>query len=43
MKREVNKLMGVGMTMLMVMVHKEEIPMWSKNKGLNGEELNAIL
>jgi len=27
----------------MVMVWEEEIQMWSKDKGLNGMELNAIL
>ncbi len=45
MKREINKLMGViGMTMQnMEMVWEEEIKMWSKDKGLSGEELKCDL
>jgi hypothetical protein len=42
MKKEINKLMGFNMMMKnVVMVWSEE--MWSKDKGLSGEELNAIL
>jgi hypothetical protein len=37
MKMEINKLMGFNMMMQNVVM------VWSKNKGLSGEELNAIL